>query len=715
MYDELNQTEDSDTESVDAAAVDPIPVPAFPPSSPASGLYTVKAAGLATAEELRLDVDGLYPQMTASGVVPLSMTSVLSWIAQLTAAGLNRWKGNIWFKDPGPAGFPFTNVDITLTPSPVANLRKAAVTLSGGGAANRKRTLKFTSPFFHPAEFEYDRAANVPADRAVTSIKTHAHPNRPATLANETLSIETAFRRAGFDVRRSGQDNIVPLNLATGGVNASWSDTEMHDAMQTFWSRFSNKAQWSLWVLFASMHETGTSLGGVMFDDIGPNHRQGTAIFEDAFIATAPPGDPAPAAWVQRMRFWTAVHEMGHSFNLAHSWQKALGAPTLPPWLPGLANEPEARSFMNYPMRVAGGQAVFFADFDFRFSNGELLFMRHAPARFVQQGNANWFDHHGFEQTNVLPDSAFKLQVRANRAKPVFEFLEPVTLELKLTNTSTEPKIVAEDTLGSLENMTIILKKQGREARRLVPYVRYCRKAAGATLAAGESMYASLYASSGLNGWDLSEPGNYIVQVALHMAGEDVVSEPFAMKISPPHGYDEEVVAQDFFSNDVGRILNFDGSRCLTTGLDTLRELSDRLPDTKAAIHARVALGQAVSRPFKQLKLDGTRGPLQPAGEAGGNIGVASAKLEECRKELTAALVKKPERAAESLGNIDYKDYADSFSDTLEKNGDRKEADHVRNTLLKTMTARGVKASVIAQIQARLAAAPRRKKAKARA
>jgi hypothetical protein len=56
------------------------------------------------------------------------------------------------------------------------------------------------------------------------------------------------------------------------------------------------------------------------------------------------------------MRFWTAVHELGHAFNLAHSWQKSLGTG----WVP-LADQPEARSFMNYPYAVRGGQEAFFA------------------------------------------------------------------------------------------------------------------------------------------------------------------------------------------------------------------------------------------------------------------------------------------------------------------------------------------------------------------
>ena len=77
-------------------------------------------------------------------------------------------------------------------------------------------------------------------------------------------------------------------------------------------------------IIAAARHDQGRSLGGVMFDDIGPNHRQGTAIFTDTFIQDAPPGDPNAAAWRNRMQFWTAVHEMGHAFNLAHAWQKAL-------------------------------------------------------------------------------------------------------------------------------------------------------------------------------------------------------------------------------------------------------------------------------------------------------------------------------------------------------------------------------------------------------
>jgi hypothetical protein len=151
-----------------------------------------------------------------------------------------------------------------------------------------------------------------------------------------------------------------------------------------------------------------------MFDDIGPNHRQGTAIFTDSFIQDVPAGDPNPAAWRQRMVFWTVVHEMGHAFNLAHSWQKALGFPLVTgnPWIP-LTNQPEARSFMNYPFNVSGGESAFFSDFRLRFSDEELIFMRHAPRRFVQVGNSDWFVNHAFEAPDALMASGnWQLDIR---------------------------------------------------------------------------------------------------------------------------------------------------------------------------------------------------------------------------------------------------------------------------------------------------------------
>jgi hypothetical protein len=652
----------------------PQPIPQIPPISvprvptPVPGLTADGEASDAVGgtnplglilhrEELRLDVDGLYPQRTASGTMYNRLAPVVHWIASLQLTAPNTWLGRIWYKDgSGIATFTYTQVVIKVARAifPIS----ATITYSGGGGAPFTRTLAYKSPYYHPINLEFDCAQGT---QPVLDYQTYSHPNHPPALPNETLTIETVYRRAGFDVStNTTAASVIPLARAAGGVNPNWSDQEMHDAMQVYWSRFANAPQWAFWTFFASLSESGTSLGGIMFDDIGPNQRQGTAIFVDAFIANPPPADPAPAAWVRRMRFWTACHEMGHTFNLAHSWQKALGTP----WIP-LANEPLARSFMNYPYLVPGGQAAFFADFMFRFSDQELLFMRHAPERFVEQGNALWFDHHGFQMGAVSQEPTFSLELKPPRQGASFEFLEPVVLDLKLTNISGEPQIVDDKILADTEGMTVIIKKKGKPARQYVPFVRRCYLPKAKALAAGQTMVDSLFVAVGRNGWGIAEPGEYKVQVMLHLDKEDILSAPLALRVERPKSYDEENLASDFFTDDVGRVLAFDGSRTLTKANDTLAEATDMLKGRRVAIHAHVALGSSLAKPSKLLEIRDTEaGVMNSAAASGGKIQQTPAEEKEAREHLEV-LTKQPNVADQTLGRTDYAYYLEQHGDLL--------------------------------------------------
>lgn len=646
----------------------PDPVPAVDALSPIVIPWLIK-------EELRLDVDGRYPQNVASGVARSGFKSSVHWIASVTKTP-SGYSGPIFYKDGNTASFPYTSVTIT-----VAGLfptqRTATAKFSGGGAPDRVATFAFKSPYHHPVDFEFDCASGVVP---TLQINTGAHPNRPATIAVEDLSIQTVFKRAGFDVATS-PGGTVPISGA--GTNATWSDQEMHDAMQTYWSHFQASAQWALWTFFASLHDQGTSLGGVMFDDIGTQHRQGTSVFVDSFIKNAPAGDANPNAWVQRMIFWTACHEMGHSFNLAHSWQKSLVYQGNGPWIP-LADEPEARSFMNYPYNVSGGQSAFFANFEFRFSNPELLFMRHAPARFVQMGNAEWFDHHGFEDANVSPEPALALQVRVNRERPIFEFLEPVNLELKLTNVTSGPQLVDANSLDLDDQLTVVVKRDGRPARQLLPFARYCAVPEQVVLGPGQSIYGTLLASAGLKGWEIDEPGSYTIQVALSRDGEDIVSNELRLRVAPPRGYDEEFLAQEVFTTDVARAVTFGGSQVLADANATLRELTERLPDSAASVHAAVALGKPLTRDNKQLTMDGSA--EQPLA-----IRVRRADPDGARALLSSALMGDPARAVETLGHLPFRQEAEELASFLAEQGASDEAAATADVLVDTLSARRVR------------------------
>jgi hypothetical protein len=234
--------------------------------------------------------------MVASGTLRSGLFQRLHWIARVAPTGPRTWAGPIFYRD-GMASFaPYTDVTVTTTrPTILTPPASATVRFTGGGAAGLTLTYTYRSAYAHDVELEFDCVSGV---TPVTTFDIGSHPNRPATLPAETISIEDVFRRAGFRVTRSNGDNVVPLPGA--GADALWSDAEMHDAMQTYWSRFANVPQWSVWTFFAALSDQGSGLGGIMFDDIGPQHRQGTAVFEDSFIATPPAGDPDGAAAVQR-------------------------------------------------------------------------------------------------------------------------------------------------------------------------------------------------------------------------------------------------------------------------------------------------------------------------------------------------------------------------------------------------------------------------------
>jgi hypothetical protein len=664
---------------------------------PVSGLYAV-ARGTTSVplgpappgihpikrEEIRLDVDGRYPQMAVSGTITGPQVTRIHWISRLTTIAANKWSGAIWYKDGASASFPYTTVEVTAHAGASAAGRTAKIVFKGPGVPKRTVVYKFVSAYFRTVNFEFDFQAGEVAD---TEIDTAAHPNRPASLPAETLSIRRVYERVGCEVTTNAGD---PIPAPPG---TTWSDMEMHDSMQIHWSRFANKAQWAMWVLYASLHESGTNLGGVMFDDIGPNHRQGTALFVDSFIAQPPPGDPNAAAWIDRMRFWTAVHEMGHAFNLAHSWQKSLGTP----WVP-LADEPEARSFMNYPFLVAGGQAAFFADFEYRFTNQELLFIRHAPERFVQMGNAAWFDHHGFQQAAITEEPTLRLELRVNREQARYEFMEPVWLELKLTNVGTQPRLVDGDALDA-DSLTVILKKDGREARQLVPFRQKCMAPAIQALMPGESIYGSVLASAGLNGWDVADPGTYMIQAAAHIGEEDVISAPMSLRIAPPISREEEYAAGDLFTQETARVLVFNGTRFLERGNDVLREVVERFPERRIAVHARVALASPLTVDYKRiLPVDDGRGI---------DLDVIPAKPDEAAKLIEPALVEEPETAAETLGHIRYRTVAERLAVRLADKGADTVATRTLDSAIDTLSERTVrdrpvKADVIDELKAAL-------------
>jgi hypothetical protein len=627
-------------------------------------------------EELRVDVDGVMPTMTVSGTVTRLFGGSLTWVARVAPdPATGDWTGRISYRDGNSALRPHDAVTVSF---PTAG----AATATFGDATGAVLTLQysFETAAFRTVAFEYDTVSDA---TAVTSHDPSTHPVHGPGAPATALTIESTYARLGIDVRKTDRgDDVIDISEAQG--NASWSDQEMHDAMQLHWSRWADAPQWAVWVLFARLHDRGTTLGGIMFDDIGTAQRQGTSIFGGSFIAEAPTGETHPEQWVERMKYWTAVHEIGHAFNLAHSWQKSLETA----WVP-LADEPEALSFMNYPFRFTGGVDAFFSAFEYGFSPDELLFLRHAPERLVQQGAAPWFSEHGFEQDafrqlRAAVTGPLELEIRVHR-EPRFEFLEPVVAELRLKNVSSTPAVVEANALQD-DGLAIVVARDGGPARRWLPFARYCMAPEPTVLQPGEALYGSVFLSAGTGGWLVSDPGTYQVYAAADLGGgAAALSAPLRIVVDRPSGPAAERLAGDVFTQDVAHTLAFGGSRVLESANDTLREIAERAPESKAAVHAKAVLGAPKAADGKVLV---------PTAEGGERVAVVQSEPGEARRLLSEALGDF-DRAADALGHIGVTAHTERLAGVLAAEGDTEARDDLLATSAETLSQRGVLPGVV--------------------
>jgi len=119
------------------------------------------------------------------------------------------------------------------------------------------------------------------------------------------------------------------------------------------------------------------------------------------------------------------------------------------------------------------------------------------------------------------------------------------------------------------------------------------------------------------------------------------------------------------------------------------------LSSCRAALHAGVALGLA--RAGDQKLLAPSEHPGEPP-----RLTQVKGKPEEARKLLDAALRESPQHAAESLGNIDFNYYSRVFAEWLLSEGERRAAEAVIDSAVKTLTRRKVIPAAITELRGAL-------------
>jgi len=592
-------------------------------------------------------------------------------------------------------GKEIDRLEISLTGilNPVAS---ATFFCSADGTSVGPYEITRSSRYFREVEFEIDREDHA---RTVEPYNTHTHPDRPTDLPASNLTIKTAYARAGIRVDYSEEANII---ATAGPGEGGWSNAELHQAMEDHWSAFANEPQWKLWV-FLGEHHANDGYAGIMFDSETPLPgdvtRQGTAVFTEADWLFGATGDFAsdntsPAEAVERELFFTTVHEIGHAFNLAHSWQKTLAAPygspwTPPGWAPAMADDDQGLSWMNYPWRADEDPvntycAKWFYDrFTFRFQDAENLFLRHAPEEFVQMGNETWFENHGLADESRI-NRALSLSISSLRDP--LELGEPVFVELRLKNVSNK----SIQTHGLLDPAAGFMQiavtgPDGTKLPFLAP-VHIDQNCAPKTISPGGALYESIQLTVGKMGFYFRKPGPYRIEACFTNVDGTQASAVAQIWVKPA-SFDDERIISTLYDGRVARVLYFGGARKMEDVNEKLEWMLTRLsPKHPARLYLASCLAMPLAKNWKSLPRGAKKvGILEPH----------HARAEQ----LLAPAMDSLELLADSLGHIRAREVTEIYANSALEAGKRARAVEVKRSLLALFRKRKVVEPVLKQLE----------------
>jgi hypothetical protein len=560
-----------------------------------SGRY--RSAGTGIQVELRVDVDGKRPTKRVSadyysvsgattsyfGSMRLDQASISVTPTLVTISGTATYT---W-----AAGAPKVTIAIPRVPGLSPNAAATLRHFTTGGTAGAVYVCGFVSTYFRSVLLEQDY------QQGVTPFGSYNTGALPSGGPARNLSMFSAYAEAGIGMVSTGLNNLI----ANTPANASWSDAELHSAMQANFSKWTDIPQWAFWLMHAYLHDLGPGLYGIMFDQQG-KQRQGSAVFYNTIGGTT--------ADKLRLQLYCAVHETGHGFNLLHSWQKSLATPPAP-------NRIDALSWMAYPWYYPNGPggannpAAFWSNFAFQFDDLELVHLRHAFRDNVIMGGNPFATGAGLGRDAGWSDvdedgSGVRLTLSASRSVP---YGVPVSVDVALHGT-TEAGRYVPTTLGPRPGtIDVAIGRPGGQAAAFEPLVHHCRgEEQLALLRAGdEPIRDSAFVHYGHEGFVFDQPGRYTLRARYVLDGSTVLSNVVSILVQAPVSAADVEVAELVFGDEQGTLMSILGSDDprLQNGNDALREIIERHPEHPVAAVAKIVIGTNAAREFKQIGPDG--------------------------------------------------------------------------------------------------------------
>jgi hypothetical protein len=556
---------------------------------PVSGRY--RSAGAGFQLELRIDVDRARPMRRVSGdffsVSGATRTYVGSFVVDAPAITVSTTLVTIdgVGKFTWSAAFPKIRVTVPrvtlLQPPAPATLRFFSLANVPGATY----LATFESAYFRTVHIETDRVNDV----VTPAFSTYNTGSLPSGGPARSLSVVQAFAEAGVQLQVSAASNVVN---GGAGANARWSDAELHASMLNHFSLWQEVPQFKVWQLVAQNYDNPSVLG-IMFDQAG-RHRQGCAVFHG--------GLGGVTADKLRLQLFAYVHELGHCFNLLHSWQKSLASP------PGV-NRPASLSWMNYPQMFPGGTAAFWNAFPFQFDDGELVHLRHAFLNNVIMGGNNFAAGAGLEDVQMFNEpledrSGLKLEISAPRS---FGLGEPVTIDVRLHTTDSRGMYAHPHLNPSAGLVQIAIRKPSGQVVAYEPMIDQCVAPQPVALDTTAPLGESVFVGYGHEGLYFDAPGVYQLRAAYSaLDGSQIVSNILQLRVRSPITQADDELADLLLDDNVGALFYLQGSDAeqLRSGRDALDLIIDKHAAHPLSRYARMIKGTNLARDFKTVRTD---------------------------------------------------------------------------------------------------------------
>jgi len=389
-----------------------------------------------------------------------------------------------------------------------------------------KVSLFWVSAFFRRARLELENVTGVAI---------------PGSVGAD--SFQSTYAKAGWDVTVVNGD----ANIAVpGGVAPSWSEAELHAFMLANRNPAANlDREWQTYHVSVPLDFTPDSgIFGIMFDQLA-DEREGACNFIQNL--TGIHND-------NRARLRSAIHEVGHGFNQLHPPSEVL------------ANDNSIMTQSGGVRQViqnAGG--TYPDDINFAFNAHNRHHLIHAPDVVVRPGGEDFsFGHDGNfapEAQDDAKERGVALRVAASDGR--LKLGQPLVVKVELVNGGAKPVSVPAIFGTKLHNVSIVVRRAGREERRIRSFVLICHEELHRDLAPGKSITWEEVIYWDRNGVVFPDPGPYAVSVEARWfeSGQPLAAEASSdVWVDYPLSEKENAVAAALLDDEVGKYVALGGN-----------------------------------------------------------------------------------------------------------------------------------------------------------